>query len=218
MKSVAKLAGRHKNKDIYVIGAGPSCNFLSRSFFNGKIVVGVNQTYKKFPCNYVVRKEHSDVVKTLKMAPKSFVIVSKLNYGSAKSKIAGITHNNLHIFNHLLNKGAINTASFGKPGFLVVSNSTITSAIHFAYVLGAANIILVGADHGTLDDKFVYDGYYEDIKQTPWKNWEQYVGWLKILSKDTESISAKIREKGVNVVSLNPFINFGLEGHIYKYG
>ena len=37
----------HKDKDIYVIGSGSSCDFIDNSFFDNKITIGINQVYKK---------------------------------------------------------------------------------------------------------------------------------------------------------------------------
>ena len=58
--------------------------------------------------------------------------------------------------------------------------------------------------------------YYKDIKETAWNDWQQYRGWLKNLDNDTTKIKTKLSSLGVNVYSINPFINFRLEGHKYE--
>ena len=123
----------------------------------------------------------------------------------------------LCVYNHYPNNiQKINLSAFGREDFLCVSFSTITTSIHFAYHIGAKNIILVGVDHGTLDGKHTFDGYYKNIKESPWGNWDQYKSWLKQLNKDTIAIKKRINQLGTNVYSLNPFINFSLEGHKYE--
>ena len=111
---------------------------------------------------------------------------------------------------------SLNLKQFDNINQLIVSYSTIITSIHLAYYLGAKNIILVGVDHGTLDGKTTFDGYYKDIKETAWKDWNQYKNWLKKINQDTVAIKNKMKQLGVNIHSLNPFINFKLEGHKYE--
>ena len=56
MKSLADFKNIHKGKDIYVIGSGKSCDFISRDFFDNKITIGINQVYYRYDTNYYVRK------------------------------------------------------------------------------------------------------------------------------------------------------------------
>ena len=74
----------------------------------------------------------------------------------------------------------------------------------------------MGVDHGTLDGKQTFDNYYKNIQETAWSNWEQYKDWLKKIDNDTLKIKAKLTNLGVNIYSINPFINFKLEGHNYE--
>jgi hypothetical protein len=215
MKDIGIFKDKYKGEDIYVIGSGPSCDYIDNNFLKNKISVGTNQTYRKFETDYIVRKEHSLINDTLKNS-NSNIVVARLNCGSGVSIDINKNTERLYYFNHLANVSKINLSAFEKPNHLVVSDSTITSSIHFAYHLGAKNIILIGVDHGLLDEKHTFDGYYKTIKETPWRNWEDYKKWLNILERDTLSLKKKLKELGVNVYSLNPFINFKLEGHVYK--
>lgn len=217
MLELKSLKDKHKGQDIYVIGSGPSCNFIDPSFFENKISVGTNQTYRKFKTDYIVRKEHKLLQDTLDNH-QGVTLVSKLNAGSLQTIDATKYKNTerLCVYNHHHNNiSKINLSAFDKEDFLCISFSTITTSMHFAYHLGAKNIILVGVDHGTLDGKHTFDGYYKDIKESPWGNWNQYKVWLKQLNKDTIAIKQRINQLGTNVYSLNPFINFSLEGHKY---
>jgi hypothetical protein len=215
MENINKFKNIHKGKDVYVIGSGPSCDFINDNFLKNKISVGTNQTYRKFQTDYIVRKEHSLIEDSLKNS-NSKIIVARRNCGSGVSIDINQKIERLYYFDHLINVSKINLSAFERPDHLVVSDSTITSSIHFAYHLGAKNIILIGVDHGLLDDKHTFDGYYKTIKETPWRNWDDYKKWLNILERDTLSLKKKLNELGVNVYSLNPFINFKLEGHVYR--
>jgi hypothetical protein len=217
MLELKSLKDKHKGQDIYVIGSGPSCNFIDASFFDNKISVGTNQTYRKFKSNYIVRKEHKLLQDTLNNH-KGIVLVSKSNCGSgATIKTENYKNTDkLCVYDHLPNNNSLNLKQFDNINQLIVSYSTIITSIHLAYYLGAKNIILVGVDHGTLDGKMTFDGYYKDIKETVWKDWNQYKNWLKKINQDTVAIKNKMKQLGVNIYSLNPFINFKLEGHKYE--
>lgn len=218
MLKLIDFKDKHKDQDIYVFGSGPTCNFIDPSFFDNKICVGTNQTYRKFKSEYIVRKDHKLLQETLD-SNECVILASRLNYGSgAEIEIEKYNNtDNLCIYDHLINTETINLKEFDNINKLVVSYSTITTSIHFAYYLGAKNIILVGVDHGILDGKIVFDKYYNHIIETEWGNWQRYKDWLKKINQDTIQLKNKINKLGVNVYSLNPFINFQLEGHKYEF-
>jgi hypothetical protein len=100
---------------------------------------------------------------------------------------------------------------------LVVSWSSITSAIHFAAHLGAKNIILVAHDCGELDDKAWVDGYVYDTMLDD----EEYINNVKSRAVQFEAQTIQLKQKlqevyGCNIYSLNPFINYNLEGISYR--
>jgi len=82
------------------------------------------------------------------------------------------------VFNHLPN--TLRVSTLPPKDHLVVSYSTITSAIHLAAYMGAKNIILVGHDSGTLDGECNFDGYHTDASyKIVWpRGKEDYIRWL----------------------------------------
>ena len=56
-KNITELKNKHLGKDIWIVLAGSSMNYVSKSFFENKIVLGTNQVYKHFPCTYIVMKD-----------------------------------------------------------------------------------------------------------------------------------------------------------------
>lgn len=219
MKSIKELRDKHLGEDIYILASGKSVDFFNEDFFDGKVVIGVNQAYKKMWCDYLVRKEVKFIKESLET--DSVVIVSEydsgnLNSGENKLNTNKIDHENLYYFEHLDNRHTgIDTSVFGTDK-IVVSFSTITSAIHIAAYMGAKNIILVGHDCGTIDGEMTFKGYYNSIKDTPWSDWNQYKNWLKVIESQTIEVKKQVRHHyGANVVSLNPFVSFNLENHLY---
>jgi len=221
-KHISLLSNKHLGDDIYVIGAGPTCDFIDQSFFENKIVIGVNRVYKRFPCDYVVFKEHPGFeAEKMLFKQKTIPIVSKWDSGNiSKGKrllnSTVFTHPNCHFFDHLENQHTkIDLSVIGTTDKIVVSYSTMTSAIHIAAYMGAKNILLVGHDCGLLDGKAVFSGYYTDIqKETPWNNWNEYRQWLGEVENQTRLVKQRLYEVyNCNIYSINPFISLGLEGH-----
>jgi hypothetical protein len=211
VKNITELKNIHEGYDIYIVAAGASAGYIDPSFFDNKIVIGVNQVYKRFPnVDYVVRKEAkwNDIVSA---AAKTFgfkLITSKHSCGTLSYPI---NEGADYIFEHNDNKLKQIDLSVVGTDKIVVSYSTITSAIHIAAYMGAANIIIVGHDCGTLDGATNFPGYNAPIAGTTF-----YRQFLSDIEPQTLALREKLKEVyDVNIYSLNPFINFGLEGHEY---
>ena len=52
-----ELKNIYKNKDIWILLAGSSMDYVDKSFFDNKICIGVNQMFQYFPCEYVVGRD-----------------------------------------------------------------------------------------------------------------------------------------------------------------
>ena len=224
MLNIVNLKNIHQGDDIWVLGSGPSMNFISNSFFKNKTTIAVNEVCEHINCDYVVVKDLSQdfesVINNLPYITK--VIASKHECGN--------THQSLNRFNfpHYIFE---HTSKIGRDRIpdewpdvnnidefsdkIVVSYSTITSAIHIAAYMGARNIIIGGHDCGTIDGKCTIDGYYNKSKPIP-GNMDDYVKWLSNIENHTAMVCEKLKEVyGCNIHSINPFINMNLEGHIF---
>lgn len=226
--SIKQFKNKYEGSTIYVIASGATCDYIDQSFFEDKITVGVNQVHKKFKTNFLVRKELKFIHKIMKEKHKNTKLICSVgdcggrnneNIRQWKPQYQG----HLYYYKHQRNIHQLRDFTpIETKDYLVVSWSTITTAIHFAYYLGAKNIMLVGHDCGTIDDKSNFTGYhvYTGKNQTTCKsqkNEEQYKNWLKKIENQTLALKKYLKEKkNVNIYSLNPFINFGLEGHTYK--
>lgn len=212
----------HKNEDIYVLASGKSVDFISNDFFNNKIVIGINQAYKKINCKYLLRKEFKLLNHVIKLNPESIHFISAGNCGGnnninlhhvIKNKL-----NNVVVYRHNPNNHKMPNI-LPKPNKLVVSYSTITTGIHLAAYMGAKNIILIGHDCGTINGECNFKNYHtSQTYKIAWRNGKQdYVNWLKKIENQTIKLKSLLKkEYNCNIYSLNPFINFNLEGHKYK--
>ena len=208
MKSIKELKGTLPT-DIYVLGSGPSLNYLTPKFFVNKITVGVNHIYKQFPCSYVVlhHGEHAQAVidsgNELVISETRLCIPGELmtfdgEYYQYKHKPQGFAN--------------IDYSLLDSDDGLVVGETTIINAISFAYFLGAVNIILCGVDCGTINHNLHVRGYYPDNLPTMPRIRSNAMS----PSPRIEEFANVLRKRGVGVCSINPFINFSLEGNIYE--
>ena len=223
MKQLTDFRNKHLDKDIYIYASGKSCDFIDNSFFKNKIVIGVNQSYRRLKPTYLVRKELKLLDKIISNKELSDVIhfVSMGNCGLGNTQNYDILNskfknqNNIVIYNHNQNKREITTLPDGDK--LIVSYSTITTAIHLAAYMGAKNIIIVGHDCGLLNGESNFKGYHtKESLSVAWKKnpQKQYNDWLGKIENHTISLKKLLKGKyGCNVLSLNPFINFNLEGN-----
>ncbi|WP_088183222.1 glycosyltransferase [Sphingobium sp. Z007] len=222
---VSLLQDRHKGEDIFVVAAGPSGNFIDPALLKGKTVIGVNRAFRHFPCTYSIFKEFANGEFSCELADGETVpVVSRGAYGHLEKD--GQRRNSVffrqptaYFYDHpenLFDKMDLTPISH-QDGRLVVSWSTITSAIHLAAYMGAANIILLGHDCGAIDGKAVLDGYYDGMDASMWSDLDQYRDWLKKIERQSMTVRDAIQESyGARLVSINPFLNFGLEGHDYR--
>tara|TARA_Y100000034_G_scaffold134066_1_gene201500 strand:- start:7380 stop:8048 length:669 start_codon:yes stop_codon:yes gene_type:complete len=214
-KTIKPLFKKNEGEDIYVLGSGPSLGFVDPSFFENKIVVAVNNTVHYVNgCKalYAIAKEPNATMQQAIKDKDGLLIctLKKCGMGQHFNKInfPGRTH----IFGP---KCGIAENTEQKEA-LEYSNSTIVSGIHLAAFLGAKNIILVGHDCGTIDEEIHAPDYDKSTAQTPD---EKYANWMKGRHIEKQTLQFKKiikKEWGVNIYSLNPFINYNLEGHTFK--
>ena len=73
----------HMGDDIYVLASGKSVDYIENSFFENKIVIGINQVYKKIHCQYLIRKEKQLAKEIIESNPNSFHFISVGSCGTS---------------------------------------------------------------------------------------------------------------------------------------
>ena len=205
--------GYHAGQDIYVLGSGSTLAHVDRGFFANKVTIGCNLVYEHYtPVTYTVTKYHEKAAEAVKAPDAGTVFVSRKQHG--RDANATWKGDGAVVFDHLGNKGWGFDADKDWPEKgLVVSKSTITSAMHLAAHMGAATILMVGADCGFLDGDFRRNKYPHRAEPDKPNDWFDH--W------DLQNRAVKqqlIARYGVRVYSLNPFINYNLEGHRFRSG
>lgn len=220
VKNIRDLYKYHIGEDIWIVAAGPSAGHVDPLFFNNKTTIGINWTFRWFPVDFVVAKENY-VAQAAIQHSAARVVYSRFSAGNYNAEETEIDHPRAYWFDHAHNKlKEVDLSPIGyegeipSPPWLVVSYSTITSAMHLAAFMGAANIILVGHDCGTIDGEL----NVPDYPVSPIGDGDEfYKTFIKEIEPQTIAVRDRIREVyRCNTYSLNPWINFGLEGHRYE--
>jgi len=207
--------GEHNDQDIYIIGSGNSMSFMPFSFFDNKITIGINTMYKHYNCDYIVLKDIRNpraMVQHLQACEKSRSKLITVSQHEGKSHKFKTKHN--YIIAPVGDWEGFVDLKLIDTDIMVNSHSTITTTIHCAYYMGAKNIILCGIDCGMLDGISNMNKYYtKKVSET--QNIPMSHPYHEL---NVKAMRDALKERNCNVVSLNPFINIGLEGHEFtKY-
>jgi hypothetical protein len=204
VQSISSLESIFFNEDVYVVGGGKSLDYYPESFFDGRRVLAVNQAHRIVQCDFIVRKENGEYYAD---AP---IIASKHVAGCNSTT----TNEADYIFEHHNNTlDKIEIEGLHPHGSkIIVSWSTITSAIHLAAYMGARCVFLAGHDCATVDGKQVADGYYDGVKRLTQE--QDYSQWLSIIAPQTAFVRDWLQnEYKIPLITLSPFIGLKHEGH-----
>lgn len=205
---LSNFVEKHHGEVAYVIGSGNSCTFFDPSFFDGKLTIAVNSGWAQFlpKVTYMVTKYHAIAEEWVESERVKEVLVSRGNTGQF-DKVMG-DRDDLVVFDHAPNKVAEFTAEDFPNIGLVVSYSTITSAMHFGAILGASAIIMVGADCGWFDDKSNVGDYVPSLED------DHLTDFARPFDLQNRIAAAEIRRRyNIPVMSLLPFVTPNMEGH-----
>lgn len=199
----------HKGETLWVVGSGASVNRVSREFFNDKICIAVNLVGIVYGLQefYTVTHYHVDAITVATKRPDLPVITPIQDLGGINQSPGLPTQSNVYRFVTGPQMYSAFNAERDWPmneHELVIGPTSLHMAMHFAAYLGASTIVLVGADCGVLDDESNFNGYSPG--DNPYGIWEANLG----------SVANQLRARGHNVHSLNPFVNFALEGVTFR--
>ena len=219
-RGITQFRGALRGETVVVLGAGGLDYLRPRALGDFK-VISVNSSARKWGLTpeYVVVKEHAEeAVPNAEAFPDTPIICAAGPYGNGdRPEPPDLA--NLHVFEHLTNKATEFDASRDwptEPDSLVVSMSTMTTAMHFAAYCGASVILVVGLICGTLEGKTHFAGYGHpddpDGDQPPWM-----ADWLARSERQALGVKRElVRRYDVDVLGLFPWITPELDGLTYR--
>ena len=205
----------YAGETAWVVGSGGTLNHLSPEFFRGKLVVSTNLGPVKFGIDrpqFVFTHYHDVAAEALDVAG---AVVTLAGCTRTRLPWPGDVPDNLILIPQDSYVGPSdvwdpNSTHPPRPDSLVYGSSSLHGAMHLAAWVGAAHIVMVGADCGRLDGTTNLDGYSTlggpgDTDRI-----------LSLYERDHNRMKRfLVNRYGVTVYSLNPFINLNLEGHTF---
>jgi len=204
--------GVHDGETIFVFGSGATLNYLAPSFFDDMICVATNFCGSVFGLSryYVFSHYHfeEDQISEAKLDETIAMFIPERAHGT-DAEFPGFMPK-VVTFPTTTGRPGASFNPFGKDwptldNSLVIGSSGIHGAMHLAAYMGAKFIVLVGADCGTLGGAHRIKGY--GLGDTPWELYESNLRDMKQRLFDIY---------GCHVYSLNPFVNYSLEGTQYR--
>lgn len=203
--------GSRKGETAWVIGSGASVDHVAPGFLDDKLCVCVNYVGMKLelPEFYSVTHYWLDAISLAAYRPDLPIITPDQDQGGRNKAPYRPEAPNIY----MPPAGQQQYAAFRvedhwptEPDQFVVGPTSLHMTMHFAaYLVGpGGHIVLVGADCGTVDGASNFGGYHGGDNPFP--------VWASALPQ----VADRIRADGVSVHSLNPWVNFALEGHQYR--
>lgn len=204
----------HRGETIYVLGSGKSMDYIDPAFFADKIVVGTNVVGRALGLGeyYTATDYHACAVDCLDVRPDLPVIVPETDWGAVLVTPYRDFAPDEPVYRFPTGPQRYDGFTVEEhwptdPDALVMGPTSLHMAMHFAAYLGASTIVLAGADCGTLDGHINLAAYPQaDSDDNPMHIWQRYLA----------AVADQLRRRGTAVHSLNPFVNFALEGHQYR--
>jgi hypothetical protein len=215
--TVAPFFNWHKGDDIWVLGSGATLSHVNPEFFRGKIVVATNRVAERMGLYdmrdvkvYTHTHYHAeDAVPLARQYPRHLFFAPNGEQGHAGLPQESDRLRNITYYPHQPTKYGFTVEEAWPPvGGLIVGSTSLHGSMHLACVMGARNVILVGADCGLLDGRTNQGGYVSgNLRSDP-------LPFLARWNQHLIEVASELREVyGVNIYSLNPFVNLNLEGH-----
>ena len=210
MVTYKDFEGRHAGETVWVLGSGKTLDYVDRTFFDGKTVVATNHSWKGKADHAYVCSNHWGT------EPAAWLVLPEVEDVPPQDAYRGPKPEGDRVVfvPTIPQKYSDFTPNRDWPeqGRMVVGPTSLHLSLHWAVWLGAAHIVLVGADCGTIDGRNNADGYYtREVEEGAAAHFHHRL-WERTLNEMAE----KIRNLGVSVHSLNPWVTFNLEGHSWE--
>jgi hypothetical protein len=217
------LKDRHLGEDIYVLGSGASMDFIDQKFYDHKTMVATNLVGHLLgiisPWVYTHSHYHVNALEVATAHPESIVVAPLGDRGFSGMPETRLP--NVIYYEHVPTVPQFDVDAAWHDTGLIVGSSGIHGSMHLAAYMGAANIILVGADCGLIDGRSNHGKYVDEYGRTSSGDLltSDALMWLGRWDRHLREVKRKIQEVyGCGVYSLNPFVNFNLEGHSFTGG
>jgi len=208
MVELADLEDKHEGETVWVLGSGPSLNFITPEFFHDKVTISTNFSARALghDPDYAFSHYHANARDLLSDCGTVVTIErDTLSYEPWQGEKPG------HLVTAPTNYDRPPGSSWNpltshtpRQGTIAYGSSSLHGAMHLAAIMGADFIMLVGADCGQIDGADRVEDYQVQGGHTLWQLYDRHHKLMKDYLEE---------KYAVKVHSLNPFINLNIEGH-----
>lgn len=205
--------GIHNGEDIFILCSGKSLDFWEHRVFRERITIGINHISQHIPnTTYTVSKDGY----IARPPCKTFLSRGKWGMSHVNNTIPKRLAAHVVSFPHFRNTM---TSIHHPENGLIVSGSTVTSAMHLAALMGARVAFLVGHDAIRIDGETNLRGYHTNRTRAGWgrtftEQDQNYRRWLTSTHKTNLRARSYLTSRYHTVfVSAHPFLDFHLDGH-----
>ena len=197
---------------VWVVGSGRTLGFISPRFFDDKVTVCVNfagivHGLRRFTS---VSNHHDDAQAIAVAKPGLTVVTTETEQVPSKDStgVQATASNIVKVPSIDQPYGAFTAAEHwpDDPNLFAVGPTSLHLALRWAWYIGAAHIVLVGVDCGEIDGQARVEDYPPG--HLHFELWERTL----------REIADRLREDGIGVHSLNPWVSLALEGHTFRQG
>jgi hypothetical protein len=199
------------------VGTGTSLRVFPLDLLAGKVTIGLNQAWKVVPTTYAItmmpRLNIPEFIAGESPRPE-ITWITKPSKIREQCNAEETSHANTHFFG-FENDGRASITGLDEPSEagrvldwvrrpnpekLYLWTSISQSAMNLAANMGARNIILVGCDNAPLGEN-----HHAHDQHTMWKGEDPSIRYMQYYEGVAE-VRGALRERGVNVVSMSPFV------------
>lgn len=201
---ISSLWDKHKGEDVYVLGSGPSSRCIDKRFFDGRVVIALNQAYRLLDPTYSITV-HPELYLEWRRGnrhQKTQWIVKK------KNPMADLGFDDPSLFVFETNVGDnpndfqyLETRTENK---LYQGRGVQVTAMCLAAHMGARSILMVGCDMCKLGND--HHGVNQHVRFNGLSDREVYAEYRRFTAKARKIIREKYN---IPVLTLSPFIGVG---------
>lgn len=217
--SLESFKERHYGHDIYVLGSGATISYINPEFFRNKTVVATNQIasrlnlYNNSLSVWTHSHYHHDAFILAQEHPDEWFFCPEGDQGYAGTPPIHAPDNIIFYPHKPTDYNFDVDQAWPDSKGLLVGSTSLHGSMHLAAYLGASTIILAGADCGILDGEANHADYKSGNLVT-----SETKQWLHRWEMHLRQVKRKLKEQylGLEIYSLNPFLNPNLEGHAWE--
>jgi hypothetical protein len=214
---VSELYGRHAGADIFIVGTGASMRVFPLSLLEGRITIGLNMAWKLCPVTYcLTTRPELNISEFLGEGARPEIVWITKHDKLTSDEQRAFVRRHAERFYYFRSDGQKNPLPKDQPSiagrivdwarrptgdYLYLWTSVSQTAANLAANLGAKNVFLVGCDNCALAGN-----HHAHQQHTFWKGESPDVRYAQY-EEGLVEVRAALREQGVNLVNLTPFVN-----------